>query len=152
MSEDKSSGAKKAVAVILIIAAIGGGIWYYLHTKKEKDVNPAPAPAPDPVVEEKAIEENLESKTFDEMSKVLEADPVWSNHVFPADFYPAVKTDYDNIKAGNPRAPNYNYGKPGAFMSVVDAWKDAMGIAPATHEQLWKVYSAYISEDTKSKM
>lgn len=143
---------KKAVAVILLVAAIGGGVWYYLHTKKrEEDVDPGPAPLPDPVVEEKK-EVSLEDSSFAEMSKVLEADPVWQNHVFPADFYPAVKTDLDNIKAGNPRAANYNYGKPGAFMSVVDAWKDAMGIAPATHEQLWKLYSAYISEYTKSQI
>lgn len=96
--------------------------------------------------------DSLEDATFKQLSAVVESDPVFKTKPFPSDFYDAVVKDYTNIKKGNPRTPTYSEGKPAAFMSVLDAWKDAMGISKQTHEEAWGIYGNYLNQVAKSKL
>lgn len=91
-----------------------------------------------------------EGKAFEDLSKTIEADPVFTEAGFPADFYEAVKTEYAQQQAGTPRTPDYAFGLPGAFMSVADAWQSAMKFSEATHAQLWAIYSKYRQDIAKA--
>lgn len=141
---------KKLVAVSILLAAVGAGVFLWWKNKKQKQAELPALPSDNKSLP--APSESLEDKTFSDMSAVLEADPVWKNNPFPGDFYPAVLADYKNVTAGSPRTPTYDYGKVGSFMSVVDAWMGAMGISKDTHDKLWAMYGSYMAQYTKSKL
>ena len=142
------------IIAIIGIAAVGG--WYYFKKKKSTAAalnssdTAKTTTAQSSIVADSA--KAVEDKAFNDLSATIEADPVFKSKPFPADFYEAVKKDYANIQAGHPRTADYNYGKPGAFMSIADAWKDAMGYSNATHDQLWKIYADYRNASAKSSI
>lgn len=129
--------SKKVIAGILILGAAGAGIWYYLKNKKVT----AAAAAIDPA----ATIATPETNAVNALDAALKSDPIWQNKSFPTDFYPTVATEYQAQVNGNPRTIDYEYGKPGAFMSIADAWQMAMGYSDDTHAKLWQIYSQWVS-------
>ncbi len=143
---------KKVVAFCLLLAAAGAGIFFFLKWNNKPSDDPEELLPESNDTGKTSPTVSLENDTFKEMSAVIEADPIWQQKVFPGDFYEAVVADYANIQAGNPRTPDYNYGKPGAFMSVADAWKNAMGFSNETHSKLWTLYNKYKSDIAKEQI
>ena len=117
----------------------------YLFAKKKSTTSPGTS-------DTTGGSSDLGQNYFLQMSSILESDPVWTQKTFPANFYEYVTNDYTQQQAGKPRTPEYAYGLPGSFMSVLDAWASAMGISEETHTHLWNLYSAYRQQLAKQNL
>lgn len=88
------------------------------------------------------------AETYQQLLTALQADPVFAEKTFPADFEQAVADQYSDYQAGIPGRYNdaaiyKNADIPGAFMAVADAWQSAIGYGADTHNQLWTIFSQW---------
>jgi hypothetical protein len=163
---------KKTVIITGMLLGVGGIALAYLYQKnkqKKQDALAAGAAAATTAAGSAAaisdpgdgpsspVTLDKEHQTFQDLSRILESDPVFASKAFPSDFYDAVKADYDLRKAGQPA--RYNNGDayktgglPAAFMGVSDAWQSKMGFSESTHTKLWQIFSAYKAQYDKSMM
>ena len=129
------------------ISGLGGAAPVLSSETQSQAINPtkeAPIHGPELLQQPLTLHgSNDENVTFQNLATILENDSIWKTKKFPEDFYIAVNEEYQNILAGKPRTPDYHYGKPGAFMSMADAWQSAMGYGDTTHAQLWQVYDEF---------
>lgn len=87
-------------------------------------------------------------KTYNQLLQILQADPIFKEKVFPADFATAVQQENNDFLSGKPGTYNNadvykNCGLPGAFMGVADAWQNAIGFNETTHSALWQIFSQW---------
>lgn len=88
--------------------------------------------------------------TYNQLLAILQADPVFKEKSFPANFYNAVQDELNDFLSGKPGRYNdaevyKNAGLPGAFMGVADAWQSAMGFNETTHSALWQIFTQWKS-------
>lgn len=138
------NGSKKVSGVPSWI--IPAGIAAALILLKKKTALP-PGPAGQTV-------DPPEQTIYDQLAAIIEADPVFTTKSFPANFYDAVKTEFQapgtyNVNSSFPYSAK---GWPGAFMAVADAWKSEMAYSEETHQKLWSVFSKWAALKPKQNL